>query len=125
MFHLGLLNEFQKFKFENNLSVSFSDRDFSNFVFKAQVIFRVVYSCAALGLNDRACCMRSSGSDGRTTARDTARHVMLNMDTNVPRPILTWWRCRMPEFPQCVMLAQKYLDNHHMTGTINCRLILK
>jgi len=33
--YVGLLNEFWKFKFRNNSLVSFSDCDFSNFVFRA------------------------------------------------------------------------------------------
>lgn len=70
-FLVGLLNKFLKFEFRNNSSVSFSDCDFSNFVFNALHKFMLSYSCAAPGLNVRAYCMRN----GYDHARARARHA--------------------------------------------------
>jgi len=53
-----------------------------------------------------------------TTSSKFDRYVAYNADINVHLPVLTWWHDHEPEFTRCV-LAGKYLDSHHGTGTIN------
>jgi len=49
------------------------------------------YSCTALGLNVRPCCVRSGGGDGWATERPPCSAWML-MEVSSCRVICKWWR---------------------------------
>jgi len=58
------------------------------------------------------------------TSSEFDHYLAYNAATNVPLPVLTWWHDHESEFPQCVILAWKYLSDHHGTGTIKVLILI-